>query len=88
MSTLWFKFPRYWTFVPNKFLNSFNKTIVSTTPFKTSFYFMNSINQLLMNLYILFITTHKRKKIKMKKHKFWKKWKLIRNKSKENLKKK
>lgn len=25
---------------------------------------------------ILFITTHKRKKIKMKKQKFWKKWKV------------
>lgn len=33
----------------------------------------------LQNLFIYFITTHKRKKIKMKKHKTWKRWKEIRN---------
>jgi hypothetical protein len=36
---------------------------------------------------VLFITTHKRKRIKMKVHKSWKRWKKIKNVTKKNLKK-
>lgn len=37
---------------------------------------------------ILFITTHKRKRIKIKIQKTWKRWRKIRNVNKANLKKK
>jgi hypothetical protein len=42
----------------------------------------------LKNFSILFITTHKRKKIKIKVHKTWKRWKAIRNIKKKNKDKK
>lgn len=38
-----------------------------------------------MSYFILMCKTFKRKKIKMKKHKFWKKWKAKRNTNKKNL---
>jgi hypothetical protein len=40
----------------------------------------------LRSLAVLMITTHKRKRIKMKVHKTWKRWKEIKN-TKKNLKK-
>jgi len=50
--------------------------------------FMQPIMSLFLNWYVLLTTTFKRKKIKMKKHKFWKKYKLIKNSNRSNLKKK
>ena len=49
-----------------------------------------SLKYILGNFYnnaIVFITTFKRKKIKMKVHKTWKRWRKIRNSTKKNLKK-
>jgi len=62
---------------------------------KTNFGLMNNlINKInivpsLMkdiNYYILMCKTFKRKKLKLKKHKFWKKWKARRNTNKKNKK--
>jgi len=57
---------------------SYGNGIRITHPFKSVF----------MNWFILFIKTFVRKKLKMKKHKFWKKYKLIKNSNRKNLKKK
>ena len=49
-------------------------------------YFSSGISSNILGLYIFLTTTFKRKKLKMKKHKTWKRWKKIRNITKSNLK--
>jgi hypothetical protein len=49
-------------------------------------YIHSGVNNKLLGLYIFLTTTFKRKKLKMKKHKTWKRWKKIRNITKSNLK--
>jgi hypothetical protein len=52
------------------------------------FYKINVVPNLLKDVkdYILMCKTIKRKKLKLKKHKFWKKWKARRNTNKKNKK--
>jgi hypothetical protein len=54
--------------------------------FKKYMYFSYMLGNTIKDA-ILFITTHKRKRIKMKVHKSWKRWKKIKNVTKKNLKK-
>jgi hypothetical protein len=49
-------------------------------------YISSGMSNNILGLYIFLTTTFKRKKLKMKKHKTWKRWKKIRNITKSNLK--
>ncbi len=58
----------------------------TTELFKKIMFFSSILGNTIRDA-ILFITTHKRKRIKMKVHKSWKRWKKIKNSTKKNLKK-
>jgi hypothetical protein len=69
--------------------NSYSKLFLSLNKFRK--FNSNTTKMNLLNLginhwitfYILYITTHKRKKLKMKKQKFWKKWRNLKRKYRE-----
>jgi hypothetical protein len=65
-----------------------NKLFFHTSSLNSLFTWITfSLSGICLKYYILFAKTFKRKKLKMKKHKFWKKHKLIKNKNKQNLRK-
>ncbi len=68
-------------------LHTVNSLRPNTNELFKKFMFYTSILGNTIRDAILFITTHKRKKIKMKVHKSWKRWKKIKNLTKKNLKK-
>lgn len=64
------------------------KSLISQSLVNKISILFNKLNSSLLNLHLHLISTFRRKKIKMKKHQTWKRWKKIRNSQKQNLKKK